>query len=86
MKISRAKARYNAALNRKSHEQTIRYWAFNPFTGEMMGSSHGNHLKRRVKQASRYHVRGIPNRWHFAHGTEEQAWAKFQSKLERYHG
>lgn len=86
MKISRAKARYNAALDKMSHEQTVRHWAYNPFTGEVLGSTRGRSLKRRVKEASRYYVRDIPNRWHFAHGTQEQAWAKFQSKLERYHG
>ena len=62
------------------------HWAYNPFTGEVMGSSHGNNLKRRVKETSRYYVRDIPNCWLFAHGTQEQAWAKFQSKMERYHG
>ena len=86
MKIRKDIARYNAALNKKSAEQTIRHWALNPFTGEMFGCSHGNSLKRRVKQASRYYVRDIPNRWLFAHGTREQVEAKFQSKLERYHG
>lgn len=86
MRISKAKARYNAALDKMSHEQTIKHWALNPFTGEMLGCTRGRALKRRVKEASRYYVRDIPNRWLFAHGTQEQAEAKFQSKVARYHG
>ena len=67
-------------------KNTCRHWALNPFTGEMLGCTRGRALKRRVKEASRYHVHGIPNRWLFAHGTQEQAWAKLQSKVVRYHG
>ena len=66
-------------------ENICRHWAYNPFTGELLGCTRGRDLKRRVKEATRYYARMTPNRWHFAHGTQEQAWAKFQNKAVRYH-
>lgn len=60
--------------------KNYRHWAFNPATGEVVNTTNGNHLKRWVKAIQRADKGG---RWIFAHGTREQAMAKFQAKSGR---
>lgn len=47
---------------------TIKHWAYNLITGEVLGCSTGNGLKRRVQHS---------NRWGARHGYELGSWIFF---------
>ena len=62
---------------------TIRHWAVNTATGEVLGSTTGSQLKRHVRHNVRWDVRhGYgAGRWLFFHCTEAQMRERYQARL-----
>ena len=61
----------------------IKHWAYNSATGEVLGSSTSNQLKRRVKASTAWdRAEGFRNhKWVFFHGTEGEMRAWFEKRV-----
>ena len=66
----------------------IRHWALNIVTGEVIGCSTGNHLKREVARNQRWdiaHGYGA-GKWIFFHCTEAKMRATYQARIAKQGG
>lgn len=61
----------------------IRHWAYNTETGELLGSSTSNGLKRRVKRTNRWYIkeRFSLGSWVFFHGSANELHQRLRERL-----
>ena len=67
---------------------TIRHWAVNLATGEVLGSSTGNQLKRHVRRNVRWDVRNGygAGEWIFFHCPEAQMRERYEARITKRGG